>query len=163
MPLYIAEANLDGTINSGTISQLVPQPTYVDYPDRFTNEIRTSKDGYTIVQAPIKDTRPRSWIWKRYRSSVPKYDNLWNQIFNYQYRVRQNAIPAKSPWVYVKDTESGNLTFRQWNGTKWIEFETWVRVKVTQVTQNVAQQGGPTVWEDTKLTFIIDDNSWNNF
>lgn len=163
MPFFVAEANLDGTISSGTISQLSPGPTYVDYPERFSNEVRTSKDGFAIVQAPIKDTRPRTWTWTRYRSSVPKYDNLYNQLLNYQYRMRQSASPLKSQWVWVKDTESGNLTYKQWTGTKWIEIETWVRVKVTQVTQNVAKQGGMAVYETTDFTFIVDDPAWNNF
>src|SRR5258706_10143399 len=145
MPFFVAESDLNGAIQSGTISQLVPGPTWVSYPDRFVNEVRVSKDGAVIVQAPLKDMRPRSWIWKRYRSSVPKYDTLYNQLLNYQYRMRQSAIPFKSPWVYIKDTESGNLTFKQWNGTKWVEVETWVRVKVTQVTQTIAEQGGPAV------------------
>lgn len=163
MPFSIAESDATGAIMSGTISVLSPGPTFVTYPERFVNEIKTSKDGFAIVQAPLKDTRPRSWVWKRYRSSIPKYDNLYNQLLNYQYRMRQSAIPAKSQWVYLKDTESGNLTFKQWNGTKWIEVETWVRAKVIQVTQNIAEQGGPAVYETTELRFIIDDPSWSNF
>lgn len=160
---FIAEANLDGTINSGTINQLLIGPTYVEYPDRFVNEVRTSKDGYSIVQSPLKDTRPRSWVWTRYRSSVPKYDTVYNQLLNYQYKMRQSSTPVKSPWVWVKDTETGNLTYKQWNGTKWIEVETWVRVKVIQVTQNIARQGGYAVYDETRMTFSIDDATWNNF
>lgn len=163
MPFQIAEADANGNIMSGTISTLIPGPTYVDYPEKFNNEVRYSRDGNPIIQSPLKDGRPRTWVWKRYRSSVPKYDNLYNQLLNYQHRLRETSIPPKSPWVFVKDTESGNLTFKQWNGTKWIEVETWVRVKVAKVTQNIASQGGPAVYEDTLFTFVIDDTSWTLF
>lgn len=163
MPFSVAEANLDGSINSGSISVLTPGPTYVTYPEKFVNEVRFSRDGSAIVQSPLKDGRPRTWVWKRYRSSVPKYDTLYNQLLNYQYKLRETATPPKSPWVWVKDTESGNLTYKQWNGTKWIEVETWVRVKVTSVTQNIAQAGGPAVYEETLFVFTIDDTVWNLF
>lgn len=163
MPFSVAEADINGLIQSGTISQLIPGPTYVTYPEKFTNEIRFSRDGSAIVQAPLKDGRPRTWVWKRYRSSVPRYDTLYNQLLNYQYKLRETSTPPKSPWVWVRDTESGNLTYKQWNGTKWVEVETWVRVKVTSVTQNIAQAGGPAVYEETLFTWTIDDPVWNLF
>ena len=163
MPFYIAESDLNGAIMSGTISQLSPGPAWVDYPEKFTNSIIYSRDGNPVVQSPLKDGRPRTWIWKRYRSSVPKYDALYNKLLNYQHKLRETSFPPKSPWVWVKDTETGNLTFRQWDGTKWIEVETWVRVKVTMVTQNIAQQGGHAVYEDTLFTFVIDDPAWSLF
>ena len=163
MPFHVAEADSLGLIMSGTMVQLVPGPTYVEYPPKFTNEVRFSKDGAPIVQSPLKDGRPRTWIWRRYRSKVPGYDALYNRLLNYQHRLRETSTPPKSPWVWIRDTESGNLTYKQWDGTKWIEVETWVRVKVTLVSQNIAQQGGPAVYEDTVFQFVIDDPAWNLF
>lgn len=163
MPFSVAESDLNGAIISGTISVLTPGPTYVRYPEKFTNEVRYSKDGNPIIQSPLKDGRPRTWVWTRYRSSVPQYDNLYNKLLNYQHRLRESSLPAKSPWVYVKDTETGNLTYKSWNGTKWIEIETWVRVRVVSVTQNIAQQGGYAVYDETLFNFVVDDPSWNLF
>lgn len=161
MPFYVASSDLNGLIVSGTITQLSPAPTWVDYPERFVNTVRFSKDGAPVVQAPLKDSRPRTWIWKRYRSSVPHFDTLYNLLLNYQYKLRQAT--GQSPWVYVRDTESGNLTFRTQNGNTFTENASWVRVKVIQVTKNLAQQGGPAVWEDTKFVWVIDDPTWNLF
>ena len=163
MSFWIAEADTSGNIASGTISLLNPGPTFVRYPEKFTYETRHAKDGNTIIQIPLKDGRERSWVWTRYRSSVPKYDTLYNELLNYHHRLRETSTPAKSPWVWVKDTESGNLTYKEWSGGTWIEVETWVRVKVIQVTQNIAQQGGFAVYDETILTFVIDDNVWNLF
>lgn len=163
MGFWVAEADSSGAIMSGTIIQLVPGPTYITYPDKFTNEVRYSKDGNAIIQTPLKDGRERVWVWKRYRSTVPKYDTLYNTLLNYHHRLRETATPAKSPWVWVKDTESGNLTYKVWGAGKWTETETWVRVKVVQVTQNIAQQGGYAVYEDTLFKFVIDDSVWNLF
>jgi len=163
MPFSIAEADSVGAIMSGTISTLTPGPSLVEYPERFTNDVRYSKDGNPIIQAPLKDGRPRSWIWKRYRNTVPKYSTLYNQLLNYQYHLRQLATPPKSPWVYVRDTETNNLSFRQWNGTTWTEINTWVRVKVIMVTQQVGEGGGPAVYDTTTFTFVIDDPAWNGF
>ena len=163
MPFYTAESDTAGNIQSGTITQLNPGPTWVEYPDKFDNEVRYSKDGNSIIQSPLKDSRPRAWVWRRYRQSISKYVSLYNLLLNLQYRNRITSPAAKSPWIYVKDTETNNLTYRQWNGTKWIESEDWVRVKVTQVTQQIAAQGGQAVYDETKFTWVIDDPRWNFF
>lgn len=160
---FIAEADSVGNINSGTITQLIPAPSFVEYPPRFNNVVKFSKDGSPIVQAPLKDGRPRTWVWKRYKATIPRYTNLYATILNYQYKNRQASIPAKSPWVYVKESESGNLTYKNWNGTSFVETSDWVRVKVTQVTQNLGQGGGQATYDETRLEFVIDDPRWNNF
>lgn len=163
MPFYIAESDLSGAIMSGTIYQLSPGPTYVSYPDKMLNTVKSSKDGNPIVQAPIRDPRPRTWIWKRYRASVIGYTDLYNKLLNYMYKFRITNLPAKSPWVYVRETETGNLSKIQWNGTKFVEINDWVKVKITDVNQEIAQQGGYAVYESTTLTFYIDDTTYNGF
>lgn len=163
MPFFVAEADLSGNINSGTIVQLSPAPTWVTYPEKLFNTVRLSKDGNAIIQGPNKDGRTRTWVYKRYRATIPHYTTLFTTLIQYSAKNRLNATPAKSPWVYVMDTETGNLVYKQWTGTTWVETATWVRVKVTQVTQDLAQQGGPAVYETTKFDFVIDDPRWNNF
>ena len=159
---WIAEADANGNILMSTAQRLNPGPTTVRYPDRFIAELRHSKDGTTVPKGLIKDGRLRSWIWKRYKSTVPKYDTLYNRLLNYQYKLRQKASPAKSPYVYIRDTESGNLTIRFWTGNHWIEIEPWVKVRVVQVNR-VPAAGGQTVFDETEFSFVIDDNNWNNY
>src|ERR1041385_1492730 len=119
MPFQIAESNSLGQIMSGTIITLSPGPTWISYPDHFYNTVKTSKDGNAIVQVPVKDARPRRWVWSNYRSSVPKYNDLFQQIINFHYKFRQNQ--GKSPWVYIRDTESLNLGYINLSGTTWVE------------------------------------------
>lgn len=148
---------------SGTITQLFPGPTYVVYPEKILSTIKSSKDGNPIIQAPVKDPRPRMWVWKRYRDSVPGYSDLYNKLLNYMYKLRISSIPVKSAWVYLRETETKNLTKFQWNGTKYVEISDWVRVKVVNVSQEIAQQGGYAVYDSTTLTFHIDDPTFNGF
>lgn len=161
MPFKIAESTASGQINSGTIVTLRPGPTFVSYPEKFEANIFTSKDGNPIIQHPLKDGGVRSWVWVNYRNYVPGYTNLYNQLLQLHHKLRINA--GKSPWIYVFDDESANLTRFTYNGSKWVETETWVRVKVSNVTQNLARQGGPAKYDETRMDFLIDDDSWNGF
>ena len=163
MSFYIAESNENGLIVSGSITQLFPAPSLVRYPEKFITSSRTSRDGNPIVQSPFRDSRPRQWVWQRYSSDVINYDIMYNRLLNYHNKTRQTATPPLSPWVYVKEDSSGNLTYRQWNGSVWIEIATWVKVLVTQVTQNVADQPGHTVWNELVLEFTLEDPVFNLF
>lgn len=163
MPFFVAESNLDGTMNSGTTQQLLIAPTYVLYPDHFDNVIRTSRDGNTIVQTPSRDSRTRKWVWRNYKTIVPKYNQLFSQLLNYHYKLRIGASPPKAPWVYLQDTETLNLVTRTWNGTIWVETPTFFKAKVIQVTQNIAPQSGYPTYGETTFEFYIDDPSYFNW
>lgn len=163
MPFSIADSDLFGAIVPASTVILNPGPTYVIYPDHFENVVRTSKDGNVIVQTPAKDSRTRKWVWRNYKTVVPKYTQLFQQLLNYHYKLRINATPAKAPWVFVQDTETLNLGNKTWNGTLWVEAPTFFRVKVVQVTQNIAQQGGYPTYAETVFEFYIDDPNFNNF
>lgn len=163
MPFQIAEADLTGVIDSGTIYTLYPGPTYVDYPPRFEHNVRVSRDGNPIIQAPLSDGRVRKWVWQRYRFDTPRYTTLFNKILNLQYKLRLLATPAKSEYVFLKEDVSENLSPLAWGGGVWAESDGWIRVKVTNVTQNVAHQGGKVIYEETVMEFVIADPTWNTF
>lgn len=160
---WIAEADASGNIVMSTATRLNPGPTVVRYPERFNVETKSSKDGTHIAKKLLKDGRIRSWVWKRYKSTIPKYDTLYNRLLNYQYKLRQKSSPAKSQYVFLRETESGNFTKRVWTGNQWIETEPWVRVKVIQVNRSPSEQSGPAVYDETELVFIVDDANWNNY
>jgi hypothetical protein len=160
---YYAEANDSGLINSGTMTLLSPSPTYVEYPNKFETTVHVSRDGNAIVQAPMKDSRSRSWVWAGYRATVPGYESLFSELLQLHYKLRQNETPAKTPWVFLKEDVSNNLGVLEFAAGTWSVNEDYVRVKVIDVTQNVASQGGIVKYGDTRLTFVIDDASWNHF
>jgi len=161
MPFSVADSDSFGNIVNGSAVTLIIQPTYVQYPDKFDNVVRTSKDGSIIVQTPTKDSRTRKWFWRNYKSNTPKYNALFSQILQFDYKLR--LAQGKSPWVYVQDTETLNLGVRTFNGTIWVESFPFIRVKVVQVTQNIAQQSGYPTYGETVFEFYIDDPSFNNF
>jgi len=163
MSFSVAEADTFGNIIPSTAAVLIIAPTYVVYPDRFDNVVRTSKDGSIIIQTPTKDSRTRKWVWRNYKTTVPKYNALFQQLFNYQYKLRITATPPKSPWIFVQDTETLNLGSRTWDGTNWIVGPQFFRVKVVQVTQNIAQQAGYPTYGETIFEFYIDDPNYNDF
>src|SRR5436190_7057165 len=140
MPFKIAESDSVGAIMSGTIITLSPGPAWVTYPDKFDNTVRSSKDGNAIIQTPVRDTRPRQWIWHSYKANVLNYTVMYQQLLNYHYKNRLNG--GKSPWVFIYENETLNLVYKNWNGTAWVETADFMRAKVTQVTQNVLPQGG---------------------
>lgn len=163
MPFSVADSDLFGNMVNGSAQTLIIQPTYVIYPDKFDNVVRTSKDGSIIIQTPSKDSRTRKWVWRNYKTQVPKYNALFSQILQFQYKLRISQSPAKSPWVYVQDTESLNLGIRTFNGTIWVESFPFLRAKVVQVTQNIAPQAGYPTYSDTIMEFYIDDPTYTNF
>src|SRR3954469_20389640 len=71
-----------------TIVSLKPRPTSVDYPEFRLTRTRTSKDGAVIVQRPMRDPRPRKWIWEKYRSSVPLYEAQWQFLVSLESQAR---------------------------------------------------------------------------
>jgi len=163
MAFQIAEADLNGQLDSGTIATLSPGPTFVRYPERFEHTLHVSVDGNPAIQAPMADGRVRSWVWRRYRYDTPKYEGLYNQLLNLQYSLRLKATPSKNEHVFVKEDVTENLSKLNWTGSVWEHLTDWVRVKVTNVTQNVAEQGGKVIYEETKMDFVISDTNWNTF
>jgi hypothetical protein len=167
-----AEANTDGTINTGTITKLLP-PSEVSYSSvGFTSAQRVSRDGNVILQLPTRDTRERSWIWINYRKRLPdmaksshfsRYEELWNALVNLQYDRRLKFTPAKSEYVYLREDETGDFDRLVLNGSTWEPETAYVRAKILQVTRDTLTKGGLVVYPRTIMTFVLDDDNWNVF
>ncbi|MBU8921010.1 MAG: hypothetical protein KOO63_04225 [Bacteroidales bacterium] len=163
MGFYVAEADSAGLINLGTASLLTPGPTYPDYPNRFETTTHVSQDGNVVVQAPLKDERIRHWVWKNYRYTVNRYPALFSQLLQLHYKLRLQEDTPKSPWVFLKEDVSNNFGKLEFAAGVWTLNEDYIRVKVVDVTQNVAHEGGNVKYDETRLSFVIDDNTWNVF
>lgn len=161
MPFFVALSDSFGNILPATTVQLSPGPTYVQYPDHFDSVVRTSKDGSIIIQTPSKDSRTRKWVWRNYKTNVPKYTQLYNQLLQFHYKLRIAA--GLSPWVYVQDTETGNLTTVSLVAGIWTQTTPLLRSKVVQVTQNIAPQSGLPTYGETIFEFYVDDPNFNDF
>lgn len=161
MGFHYAEADLNGLIDSGTITDIHPHPVLVDYPETFENTSLTSRDGNALVQHGDSDSRTRQWVWKGYSPDTPGYTRLIDSLLQLQSSLRENLSTPKSPWVFLKEDVTGNLNKLVLSGNTWIESVDYVRVKVLSVSEAITQSG--TVKYDTTLSFKIDDDTWNRF
>ena len=158
-----AEADLNGLIDSGTITTLSPGPSYPEYPTRFLNDPQSSKDGNPIIQVPLADDRPRRWTWARYWGTVPGYTQLYSDLLQLQFNLRLKETPAKSEWVFLKEDVSNNWGKLEFSGGTWTLNEDFIRVKVIDVSQNVASHGGIVQYTDMYIEFLVDDSTFNVF
>jgi len=162
MPFKIAEATAGGLINSGTIQTLTPGPTYVEYPERFNVEYKTSKDGGVVLQYPPHDARVRNWVWENYKFDVPKYDALYNTLLNLHSKLRLTASPPKSEYVFLYEDVTEEFSPLSYGGSTWDESNDFVRVKVIGVTRDVRKAGGKATYDATRLSFVISDPNWTS-
>jgi hypothetical protein len=140
-----------------TTLTLVPMPTAKEYPVRRDMVTKTSPDGNVIVQRPMRDARPRRWIWLRYSDRVPGYTALWAALEALEYRTRLQA--SKPPTVEIfedvtKEGGFGNLI----GGTTKV----WTKVRFLQVTRSMASGGG-SVYDESFIEFVIDDPAYGGF
>lgn len=156
-----AEATLLGVINSGTITQLSPAPTTVEYPINFDHKTTPASDARVVINPSLLDSRARRWVWRRYRPSVNNYESMYNILLNFQHKLREQA--GKSPFVFLKEDISKNLDRLNLNGVVWERQADFVRVRVVDVSQHVAGEGGNVTYDSTVMEFIIDDSVWNVF
>ena len=162
MGFHYAEADLNGLINSGTITDIHPHPVSVAYPETFENTSLTSKDGNALVQHGDADSRIRQWIWRGYSSDTPGYTRLIDSLLQLQSSLREKLSTPKSPWIFLKEDVTGNLNKLVLSGVTWIESVDYVRVKVLSVTETITRSG-IVKYDTTTLSFKIDDDTWNRF
>ena len=162
MGFHYAEADLNGLINSGTITDIHPHPLFVDYPNTFENISFTSKDGNALVQHGDSDGRTRRWVWRGYSTDTPGYAKLVDSLLQLQFSLRESLLTVKSPWVFLKEDVTGNLNKVVLSGTTWIESPDYVRVKVLSVSETVRGSGN-VKYDTMELAFKIDDDTWNRF
>ena len=83
---------------------LTPGPTEVDYPEFRLYTARQTQDSSLVIQRPLNDPRPRRWIWKGYRQSVPNYEDLFDDLKLLE--ARQLDADGYSPIVQLWENES---------------------------------------------------------
>src|SRR5690606_40389735 len=87
------------------VIRLHPGPTEVEYPDRRNYNSSTTPDGAVVVQRPLRDDRPRQWVWKNYRPTVTTYENQWKllETLEVKARLKANLEPTVQIWEDVTD------------------------------------------------------------
>ena len=137
--------------------ELTPGPTEVEYPDFRLYNARQTQDSSLIIQRPLNDPRPRKWIWKNYRQSVPNYESQFDDLKLLE--ARQLDADGYSPIIQVWENESDEGGIG--GGTEGSP--TWVDAKILQVHRRTRKGGGIVVYDETWIEFIIVDSTWEEF
>ena len=139
-----------------TTLTLFPVPTAVEYPQRRDYNTRVGPDGNVVVQRPMRDARPRKWIWSRYRDTVPGYSSMWPQLELLEYRLRQQAGKPATVEIWEDVTKTGGFD----RGT--FASPTWTKVRFMRVDRTMAPGSG-SVYEESVIEFVIDDTTYSGF
>ena len=140
-----------------TTLSLQPNPSDVDYPPQRDYKATPTQDGSTVVQRPLRDTRPRRWIWNRYRDGITPYKTQWDTLktLEYRYRLEQGLYP----YVEIWEDETGIGGFDRMSGPTKV----WTVVKMLRVDRSLAKGGGRPIYDESFLEFAINDSTYTGF
>lgn len=152
-----------------SIYRLSPFPTGVDYPEGDLINVQSSQDNNIVIQRPIRDDRPRKWVWNSYRSTVPRYEAQYQFL---------RSITEKSLWndgnlimtVDVWEDESGVGGLDRFDATLFsapdeagLSNLIWTTARVSNVYRTSPKKGGPPVYDETVMEFYIQDAAYTDF
>jgi hypothetical protein len=139
-----------------TTLTLVPMPVAKEYPERRALNVRVGQDGNVVVQRPMKDDRPRKWVWERMSDRVPAYTSMWTSLKALEYRTRLQA--NKPPLVEIWEGVTDEGGFGRLSGSTRI----FTKVKFLQV-HRVMASGAGSVYEQSFVEFYIEDSTYTEF
>lgn len=146
--------------------ELLPGPTDVSYPDeRRLQKIQFTQDDAVVIQRPLRDPRPRKWIWMGYRPTIPTYENQWTTLLTLEVKARE--IAGLAPYVYIWEDDStiggfsGLTSGTEPDGT--YSNVIWTQVKFIQVHRQPRTGGGRVIYEHSTVEFVIDTTSYTDF
>lgn len=103
---WIAPADNTGA-KSSVETQLLPYPTFVEYPSTDLGEIQETADGRVVVQVSNLDPRRRVWHWSNFGPEIATYERQYQWMRTLLARDRRAR--GQSPYVYVFDGSSNLL------------------------------------------------------
>jgi hypothetical protein len=136
---------------------LNPAPMFVEYPPRRLFKERVTQDGAVVVQRPLRDHRPRRWIWQGYGPAHEPFATQWQLLETLEYRARLEAgLPGT---VEIWEDVSGIGGFDRTDAPGG---RIYTKVKILQTNREPRREGGPVVYEST-VEFRIEDMSYKAF
>lgn len=167
MPFLIRYSTDAAPGSSYTVLELSPGPTEVEYPDYREMTLKHTQDHAVVIQRPIKDSRERKWVWKRYRPQAANYEAQWATLRTLE--ARQRDLDGKNPVVQIWEDETiGEGGFSDTTDDLTPDLVTytniaWTEVKFTQVHRKSQKGGGLIIYDDSWIDFVITDPAWENF
>lgn len=141
-----------------TTLTLYPGPTDVEYPERRSMTTTATVDGATVVQRPLRDSRPRKWVWKGYRPTLAGFESQWNTLLSLEYatRLAQGKYALVEIWEDVVP-EGG---FNRLDGS---QNKIWTTVKFLRVDRVPRKGGGEVAYDDSYIEMVIEDTNYTGF
>jgi hypothetical protein len=138
-----------------TTITLSPGPTEVEYPERRAMETKATQDGATVIQRPLRDTRPRKWVWKGYIPTLVPYTNQWNTLLSLEYSTRLEA--GKYALVEIWEDVVAEGGFNRLDAS---QNKIWTSVKFLRVDRTAKKGGGSISYDDSFIEFVIEDTGF---
>lgn len=159
---WIAFANPDGSRNTSTEVRLSPSPSRVEYPIEPLGTRVDIPNGSLVAQVPLRDARPRRWVWEGYPASLVAYAALWARLEPLRARYRYQT--GNSPYIWVRDQESKQLRTIVSAGSTVTSTYDWYRVLVHEVSrkQEKGTRTSMVVFATTILGFTVADTGTYN-
>lgn len=116
----------------------------------------TIPDGAIVIQRPLRDSRPRRWLWRGYGMNYAPFASQWAFLQSLDYQTRGAA--GLVPTVGICEDVTGIGGFGQLSGGARV----YTTCKVIQVTQSPRKGGGPVTYESL-VEFYADDPAYAAF
>jgi hypothetical protein len=132
-------------------------PMDIEYPERRLHKVLTTNDGATVIQRPLRDSRPRKWIWRGHGRLSEPFASQWALLERLEYRARlaSGLVPTVGIWEDVSGT--GGFGRRDESGSR-----VYTTVKLLQANRTPRQGGGPVIY-DSVVEFYVDDPTYQAF
>jgi len=128
-------------------------PSHVDYPDRRNFKTLETLDGNVIVQRPLRDSRPRRFVWRNLPLKSAEYSAQWELLRTFDYRHRLSS--GLYPYVGVWEDETGAGGLARMDGSSRI----LTLAKILQVSRSAE----PHFFPETFIEFWIADPTYKEF
>jgi hypothetical protein len=130
-------------------------PAEVEYPPAEAVTVRTSQDGNVILQRPLRDSRPRKWIWNGYGPNHSAFAAQWALLQSLGTRKRLEG--GLSPTIGIWEDVSGAGGFDRMDGPSKV----YTTVRFVQVTRK--PEGSGPVRYTAEVEFYLADDSYSTY
>jgi hypothetical protein len=149
------------------VERLTPMPTDVSYPSKRIINVRTPRDGSVVVQRPVRDNRPRRWVWRGYRDNIGNFKTMWAFLESMETKTRQEAghtdltvqiwESVSTKGGFNKTTNGAAADLVSYTNLKW------TKVRLVQVDRDIEEGGGPVTYKESYIEFYIEDSTYTGF
>lgn len=138
------------------VRELDPSPSSVDYPGENVT-ITTSVDGNTILQRPMRDSRPRSWTFGGWSKTSQPFADAWAFLESMNTRARYVEGQEATVGIWEDITNTGGFGRLDDEGER-----VYTTVRIVRTDRVIIGRGSPVNYDST-VEFYISDSTYDAF